>query len=88
MPKLLVMAYQVMQIILPLHIPEGLGAYKAMSKALNDAKLNTEQVDYINAHGTSTPVGDKTELAVVAKLFKERSQNYQCHQLNLLLGIY
>ncbi|MFZ8864244.1 MAG: beta-ketoacyl-ACP synthase II [Rickettsiales bacterium] len=53
--------------------PEGLGAYKAMSKALNDAKLNTEQVDYINAHGTSTPVGDKTELAVVAKLFKERS---------------
>lgn len=49
--------------------PEGLGAYKAMQLALEDAGLNKEQVDYLNAHATSTPVGDLSEIAAIGKLF-------------------
>ncbi|MCC8417447.1 MAG: beta-ketoacyl-ACP synthase II [Rickettsia endosymbiont of Bryobia graminum] len=51
--------------------PEGRGAYRAMSEALKDAKINPGSIDYINAHGTSTPVGDVIELNAVQKLFLE-----------------
>ena len=50
--------------------PEGIGAYRAMELALKKAKLNPENIDYINAHGTSTLVGDAIELKIVQKLFK------------------
>lgn len=49
--------------------PEGKGAYKAMSNALKDAKVTPEMVNYINAHGTSTIVGDAIELQAVQNLF-------------------
>jgi len=49
--------------------PEGAGAQRAMKSALKDAKLNPEQVDYLNAHGTSTEVGDVTELVAIEKTF-------------------
>jgi 3-oxoacyl-[acyl-carrier-protein] synthase II len=49
--------------------PEGLGAYEAMRRALEDGGLNTDQVDYLNAHATSTPVGDLSEIAAITKLF-------------------
>ena len=49
--------------------PEAEGAQRAMRAALKDAKLTTEQIDYINAHGTSTPVGDMNELAAVGHVF-------------------
>jgi 3-oxoacyl-[acyl-carrier-protein] synthase II len=49
--------------------PEGLGARKAMEFALRDARLNLDQVDYINAHGTSTPLGDAAEVNAVKALF-------------------
>jgi 3-oxoacyl-[acyl-carrier-protein] synthase II len=49
--------------------PEGLGAYHAMQFALKDAGLNTSDVDHVNMHATSTPVGDLSEMAAVAKLF-------------------
>lgn len=42
--------------------PEGLGAVLVMKRALRDAGLNPEEVDYINVHGTSTPVGDIGEV--------------------------
>ena len=48
--------------------PEGLGAYEAMKRALEDGGLNPSQVDYLNAHATSTPVGDLSEIAAITKL--------------------
>ncbi|MFY9589167.1 beta-ketoacyl-ACP synthase II [Rickettsia endosymbiont of Halotydeus destructor] len=51
--------------------PEGKGAYKAMHNALYDAKITAEKINYINAHGTSTLIGDAIELSVVQKLFLE-----------------
>jgi 3-oxoacyl-[acyl-carrier-protein] synthase II len=51
--------------------PEGKGAYKAMVNALNDAKVTAKEINYINAHGTSTLIGDAIELSVVQKLFLE-----------------
>ncbi|AXY72496.1 beta-ketoacyl-[acyl-carrier-protein] synthase II [Paraflavitalea soli] len=52
--------------------PEGLGAYMAMKFALEDAELNAGDVDYLNAHATSTPVGDLSEVAAIARLFTEK----------------
>ncbi|MEZ2443082.1 beta-ketoacyl-ACP synthase II [Chitinophaga sp. RCC_12] len=49
--------------------PEGLGALRAMQLALEDAGLNKEEVDYLNAHATSTPVGDLSEIAAIGKMF-------------------
>ncbi len=49
--------------------PEGEGAARSMTMALHHAHLNPEQVDYINAHGTSTPVGDKCETQAIKTVF-------------------
>jgi 3-oxoacyl-[acyl-carrier-protein] synthase II len=48
--------------------PEGEGGYRAMQAALADAGIAPEEVDYINAHGTSTPAGDELELGAVTRL--------------------
>ena len=49
--------------------PNGEGAAECMALALADARLNIDQIDYINAHGTSTPAGDKAETDAVKHLF-------------------
>lgn len=49
--------------------PEGEGAQRAMVAALTDARLNSDQIEYVNAHGTSTPVGDSIELQAIRKVF-------------------
>ncbi len=49
--------------------PEGMGAAGSMKLALEDAGLSPDQVDYINAHGTSTPLGDKIETLAVKQVF-------------------
>ena len=51
--------------------PEGLGANLVMSNALEDAEMKPEDIDYINVHGTSTPVGDISEVKAITKLFGE-----------------
>ena len=49
---------------------DGDGGYRAMKEALNMAKISSEKVDYINAHGTSTIKGDEIELNAISRLFK------------------
>ena len=53
--------------------PEAKGAIRAMQWALNDAGLTPREVDYINAHGTSTPINDATETLAIKQLFGERA---------------
>ena len=53
--------------------PEGLGAHLVMSNALEDAGMSPEDIDYINVHGTSTPVGDVSEVKAITKLFGEHA---------------
>ncbi len=55
--------------------PSGLGALQSMKNALNNAKLNATDINYINAHGTSTPLGDLIELEAVFKLFDGNIQD-------------
>jgi 3-oxoacyl-[acyl-carrier-protein] synthase II len=53
--------------------PEGQGARNAMQRAINEAGISPEQVDYINTHGTSTPVGDVAEVKAILDLFGEHA---------------
>ncbi|KJS44553.1 MAG: 3-oxoacyl-ACP synthase [Rhodospirillaceae bacterium BRH_c57] len=52
---------------------DGNGGFRAMRNALNDAKLDRSAVDYVNAHGTSTPLGDEIELRAVKRLFGDHA---------------
>jgi len=58
--------------------PEGLGAILAMRNALDDAGMKPEDIDYINVHGTSTPVGDISEVKAIVDVFGEHA-----HKLNI-----
>ena len=53
--------------------PEGRGATKVMINALNDSNIKPEEVDYINVHGTSTPVGDVAEVKAIRSVFGEHA---------------
>ena len=55
--------------------PEGLGAMLGMKWALEDANLKPDQVDYLNPHATSTPVGDESEMKAVSKFFGDHKSN-------------
>ena len=54
-------------------LPSDLGAARAMTAALKDARLNAEDIDYINAHGTATPANDPTETKAIHKVFGEHA---------------
>lgn len=55
-------------------VPDGAGAAMAMKVALKDAQLNPDSIDYINAHGTSTPMGDGIESNAVKQVFGEQAK--------------
>jgi len=58
--------------------PEGLGAKNVMQAALDDAHMSPEEVDYVNVHGTSTPLGDVAETKAIQQVFGE-----QAYQMNI-----
>jgi 3-oxoacyl-[acyl-carrier-protein] synthase II len=53
--------------------PDGEGAFKSMKRAIDDAGVNVSEIDYINAHGTSTPWNDKIETLAIKRLFGEHA---------------
>ncbi|MFC6101968.1 beta-ketoacyl-ACP synthase II [Olivibacter domesticus] len=66
--------------------PEGEGAYNAMRLALKDGGLLAEDVDYLNAHATSTAVGDMSELKAITKLFGENSSQLHISATKSMTG--
>jgi 3-oxoacyl-[acyl-carrier-protein] synthase II len=66
--------------------PEARGAQKCMLMAVADAGLQPEDVDYINAHGTSTPLNDKTETMAIRKAFKEHAYNLNVSSTKSMTG--
>jgi 3-oxoacyl-[acyl-carrier-protein] synthase II len=66
--------------------PSGDGAKRCMAAALNDAKLNPEDVDYINAHGTSTKLNDKIETMAIKNLFGEYAKKVSISSTKSMTG--
>ncbi len=66
--------------------PEGLGAKLAMSAALEDAGMNPEDIDYINVHGTSTPVGDVSEVKAIVDLFGDAAYKLNISSTKSMTG--
>lgn len=66
--------------------PEGIGAAKAISEALKDGGLQPEDIDYINTHGTSTPLGDGAELKAVQKVFGEHAYTMNISSTKSMTG--
>lgn len=66
--------------------PNGAGASRAMSNALKDSGLNTTDIDYINAHGTSTPLGDKAETKAVKNVFEDHAYKLNISSTKSQLG--
>ena len=66
--------------------PDGEGAIKAMETALRVAKINPSQVDYINAHGTSTPLNDKLETLAIKKVFGKHAYDLKISSNKSMTG--
>jgi 3-oxoacyl-[acyl-carrier-protein] synthase II len=66
--------------------PEGLGANNVMKAALADARLNPSDIDYINVHGTSTPLGDIAETKAIMNVFGEHAYNLNISSTKSMTG--
>ncbi|KAF0185310.1 MAG: 3-oxoacyl-acyl-carrier-protein synthase II [Hyphomonadaceae bacterium] len=65
---------------------DGNGGYRAMRAALKDAKLEAKDIQYVNSHGTSTPLGDEIELKAIERLFGENSANLTVSSTKSAIG--
>ena len=66
--------------------PEGLGAKLVMTNALADAELGIEDIDYINVHGTSTPVGDISEVKAIKEVFGDNAYKLNISSTKSMTG--
>lgn len=66
--------------------PEGLGAMNVMLNALDDAQMSIDDIDYINVHGTSTPLGDVAELTAIQKVFGEKAYDLNISSTKSMTG--
>ena len=66
--------------------PEGKGAIQSMREALNDAEIGIEEIDYLNTHGTSTPLGDIAELTAIQTLFGEHAYKMSLSSTKSMTG--
>lgn len=66
--------------------PDGIGAILAMEMALKNAGISTTDVDYINMHGTSTPLGDIAETKAIKKVFGEQAYKVNCTSTKSMIG--
>ena len=66
--------------------PEGLGARNVMNAALRDAGMQANEIDYINTHGTSTPLGDIAEAKAIADVFGEHAYNLNISSTKSMTG--
>lgn len=66
--------------------PEGLGALNVMRSALEDAEIKPEEIDYINVHGTSTPLGDVQEAKAIQHVFGEHAYNLNISSTKSMTG--
>ena len=66
--------------------PEGLGAKLVMMNALEDAEMDPKEVDYINVHGTSTPVGDKSEAKAILEVFGDHAYDLNISSTKSMTG--
>jgi 3-oxoacyl-[acyl-carrier-protein] synthase II len=66
--------------------PEGLGARNVMKRALEDAHLKPEDVDYINVHGTATPLGDISEAKAIISVFGEHAYKFNISSTKSMTG--
>lgn len=66
--------------------PDGDGAFRSMSEAIKDAGLNITDVDYINAHGTSTPLNDVTETKAIKRVFGEHAYKLVVSSIKSMTG--
>ncbi|MFA5619959.1 MAG: beta-ketoacyl-ACP synthase II [Weeksellaceae bacterium] len=66
--------------------PEGLGAFNVMKHAMEDSGIKPEEVNHINMHGTSTPLGDLVEANAIKKFFGEHAYNIQINSTKSMTG--